>query len=298
MIHCLHCGAETTNGLALCDLCQRKTATDLEFLPIYFRNLARWRPGHAGSRPVPGSRVLYDGTPTGLGTGDRISDTLDEVVTELTTWARALSGDRAFVRPLTLTDAVLADDLAIEIAHELVHDQPRAVSLLSAGFTDHLTSMATLDWCGEFVRQLAETEELLRRLTERLVPGWYAGACRCGASTYVVPGLTWVSCGGCGAITHAPDHLETILDEARGWVAHPRRLAEAVVALVDSELSVPRLYDRIRKWSERERLIVHRYLDVDGDEVGPKRYRLGEVLDVLRSEGQTRTAARVDAKVS
>lgn len=30
MIRCMHCGAETSNGLALCDLCRRKVSTDLE----------------------------------------------------------------------------------------------------------------------------------------------------------------------------------------------------------------------------------------------------------------------------
>ena len=44
MIRCLHCAAETSNGLALCDLCRRAAETCLEFIPIYFGNLARWRP--------------------------------------------------------------------------------------------------------------------------------------------------------------------------------------------------------------------------------------------------------------
>jgi hypothetical protein len=91
MIKCLHCGAETSNGLALCDLCQRAAVINLEFLPVYFRNLARWRPGRAGSRPVPGSRVLYDGEVRGDGTGDRISDRLDETANGLIGWARMLA---------------------------------------------------------------------------------------------------------------------------------------------------------------------------------------------------------------
>jgi hypothetical protein len=71
MIDCKHCGATTSNGLALCELSQMAAAKSLEFLPVYFRNLARWRPGRAGSRPVPGSRVLYDGVEAGraLATG-------------------------------------------------------------------------------------------------------------------------------------------------------------------------------------------------------------------------------------
>ena len=288
MIRCLHCGAETSNGLALCDLCQRAGVINLDFLPIYFRNLARWRPGRAGSRPVPGSRVLYDGEIRGPGTGDRISDRLDETANELTTWARMLADDRPHL-------SRLVDRLAAARQAERI-DEAQMVAWLCAGFRRYLTSIATLDWCGEFVRDLSRHEEVLRGLTEVLIPGWYAGACgrkvsmeaTCGAPTYVVPGLTWVTCSACETTTYARDHLETILREARGWVARPMRIAEAVVALVDTEMSVPRLHKRISKWGERERIEAFRRLDSDGDPCGPKRFRLGEVLDALFAEGATR----------
>lgn len=296
-MNCLHCTAPTSNGLALCDLCQRKAATDLEFLPVYFRNLARWRPGRAGSRPVPGSRVLYDGTVQSGGTGDRISDRLDETANALTTWARALADDRRdFPRPLTFADAVLTGDLSDESADALDDDAALAIAWLCAGLDHHLVSIATLEWCGEFVATLGQHEVTLRELTEAAIPGWYAGACSrrltmedvCGSPTYVVPGLTWVTCRACGATTYARDHLETIIAEARGWVARPRRLAEAIVALVDTEMSVPRLYERIHKWGQREQVTTHRRLDDDGDPTGPKSYRLGDVLDRLANDGATR----------
>src|SRR5690606_15579209 len=86
MIHCLSpdCGAETTNGLALCDLCQSKARLVLAVLPTYLRNLSRWRPGRAGSRPVPASRE-----PSGpsVGKGDRVEQALDAASNELGTWA-------------------------------------------------------------------------------------------------------------------------------------------------------------------------------------------------------------------
>lgn len=281
MIRCLCCGAETANGLALCGLCQRKAAADLQYLPIYFRNLARWRPGRAGSRAVPGSRVLYDGETRGAGTGDRISDRLDETVNALTTWARTLADARPHVQRML-------DRLTAAREAETV-DEAQMVGWLCAGFTRYLTSVSTLEWCGEFTRELAHFEEKLRGLTENLVPGWYAGQCRnCAVNTYVVPGLTWVTCATCGTTTHAADHLDTILREAAGWVARPMRLAEAAVALIDTEMSVPRLHKRISKWGERERIDAVRRVNDYGDQVGPKRYRFGQVLDVLLTEGQTR----------
>jgi len=318
VIRCQRCGAETSNGLALCDLCQQYGHSCFEFLPVYFRNLARWRPGRTGSRPVPGSRVLYDGSVRGTGTGDRISDTLDETANALTTWARVLADARTFPRPLSEVDAVLCGDLPADFA-EVLSDRPElAVDLLCRGFGRHLTSVATTDWCGAFLAEIGERETRLRKMTEVSVPGWYAGACRhCGVSTYVVPGLTWVKCShpvvmvgedgkrrtvdlGCGTTTHAATHLETVLDEAREWVDRPKALAEALVALLDTEPSVPRLYDRIRKWAEREQLTPIRRLTrghtfdpvtetivVVDEEVGPARYRLGDVLDlVLATRGK------------
>jgi hypothetical protein len=137
--------------------------------------------------------------------------------------------------------------------------------------------------------------------------GWYAGQCkrrvrmvtvdddgRCGAETYVAPGLTWVRCRACGATTYARDHLEAVLDEARDWIARPKPMAEALVALLDTEPSVPRLYTRIRQWAHQGDLqpIHHTSRDYEWSEeagkaivvevnVGHARYRLGDVLDRL-----------------
>lgn len=275
---CLHCGAGTSNGLVLCDLSQTLAARALDMLPVYFRNLARWRPGRAGSRPVPGSRVLWDGTARDAGSSDRISRALDEAGAAIATWSECVRDDRGAQLP------------------DVADDEAQNIARLCRYLATHLTSIGTLEWAGEFVRQIAEHEERLRCLTEDVAPGWYAGGCkRCDSGTYVVPGLTWVTCRGCGSTTYARDHLETILDEARDWVARPKALAEAIVALVDTEQSVPQLYDRIRQWSAREQITAYRKVDDDGDEVGPKRYTLGEVLDRLLTE--TRDTAS-DAEAS
>lgn len=281
-MNCLHCGASVSNGLALCDLCQRKVTTDLHYLPIYFRNLARWRPGRAGSRPVPGSRE-----PTlNRGSGDRVSRALDECGNALTTFVRMLTESRPTLLDIHPLEAAFADLRGAhltetETTHWICHSLER-----------WLTSIATTDWCAQFVVEIGEHEKILRSLTEDVAPGWYAGGCKgCGYATHVVPGLTWITCGYCGTTTSARDHLETVLNEARGWVARPKALAEAVVALVDTEQSVVRLYERIKKWAQRERLEAFRKIDQDGDEVGPKRFRLGDVLDLVQREGETRVRA-------
>lgn len=310
-MNCYHCGAATDNGLALCELCQRKARLTFEFLPIYFRNLARWRPGRAGSRPVPGSRALYDGsTIRADSTGDRISDALDETHTTLTTWARVLVEARPhYAHPLTWPDAVLTGNLPDPLAEELVDNPARTVTALCAAFDNHLTSVATLDWCGALIRDLNHHETRLCSLTESLVPGWYAGSCRtCNSPTYIIPGLTWVTCRICGATTAARDHLDIVLNEATDWTAPPRRIAEAIVALVDTEQSIPRLHERIKKWQQRGRIegIWRRERQWVWDDetqavvlkivnVGAPRYRLGDVLDVLLTEGATPATAPASA---
>lgn len=280
MIRCDHCGAETSNGLNLCEACRLAAATYLEFLPVYYRNLARWRPTRSTSRSVPGSRIPEGVIPAA---GDRIARNLDEATLVLTGWARKL----AKARP----------HHARTIARILALDELAGIHLLCRLFDRHLTSLATLEQLdektgrpapvvGAFVRDLRHHADKLRTLTEALVPGWYAGACgTCSTPTYVVPGLTWVTCAGCGTTTHAAAHLDTIVDEALDWIAPPMRLAEAIVVLVDAEHSVPRLHKRISKWGERHEIQATRRTSSEGTPVGPKCYRLGDVLDRLHGEG-------------
>lgn len=274
MIKCQHCGAETSNGLALCDLCRQGGATCLEFIPVHFRNLSRWRPGRAGSRPVPASREPV-AISNGVG-GDKVSRALDEVGNDLTTWARDLHEQRGVPLPEGGGEA----------------EQASAICELLA---EHLTSISTTDWAGDLVTDLVRIEDRLAKLTQNVVPGWYAGACRtCGHATHVVPGLTWVVCGSCGTTTYARDHLKVVLDEARMWRAGRKQIAGAIVALLDTEISVPKVADRIRKWESWGWIISTRLLDTDGDETGPKRYQLGAVLDLVTgvAEAPTRPKRR------
>lgn len=272
-MNCLSCGASTSNGLVTCEMCQMKAAGCLEHLPVYFHNLARWRPGRAGARPVPGSRVLYDGEDR-TGDSDRVQRALEQASNDIGRLAQRLTTDRS----IPATD------------HNTEAEQVTAHCRLLA---KHLTTISATEWAGVLVRKLSEHEAILRDLTEEVAPGWYAGSCgQCGASTYVIRGLTWVKCRTCGVTTYARDHLKTVLDEASDWVARPRELARAIVALVNDEDSETRLLERIKKWSQRGKIQSYRKTDDDGDEVGPKHYRLGDILDrVLDTNTTTRKAS-------
>lgn len=282
MIRCLHCGADTSNGLALCELCRRLAESIFAMLPVYFRNLSRQRrPGRPnGTLGTSGEWLIRQGETE----GSRVAAALERVANDLDTWARALTDDRDILPNEGDTEA-------------------ETVVALCVFLETNLTSIATLEWAGQFVRDMARHERTLRALTESIVPGWYAGACRqvtgrtmegdtfrCGVDLFVVPGLTWVTCHGCGSTTYARDHLDAVLDEAADWTARPKVVAETLVALLDTEASVPRLYDRIRKWESLGWLVASRRLDADGDPIGPKLYRLGDVFKLAtgRADAPTR----------
>lgn len=294
MIQCLHCNAETSNGLTLCEACRARALVHLEFLPVYFRNLARWRrPGRPnGSLGSAGQWMLRRGD---VDSG-HIEPALAHAQAVLVTW--------------------VADRLKLPIPEG--DSEADTFAGLCELLEEHVAQIATTDQAGAFVRDIARHERILRDLTETIVPGWYAGPCQqpsgrdmegndhvCGASMYVVPGLTWVTCPRCGATSNASDHVEIVLREAADWIAAPRQLAEAIVVLVDAEHSVDRLYKRISKWGEtRKRKVVRdgqeitittppkihavRRVDAEGDPIGAKHYRLGDVLDRLQAEGATR----------
>lgn len=310
---CDHCGAETSNGLALCSGCRDMLLYLLGFVPIYYRNLSRWRPSSVtGDRKRTKSENLVDTMVGILETGQtravrrpssfsvattstRVADLLDETHADITGWARALSDDRP--------------QLARAIARILAMEPEQTVPLLCALLTKYVATLTTLPWVRDIVHGVGEMERRLRHETEQTVPGWYAGACRrCQTDTFVVPGLTWVTCRGCGAITAARDHLDVILDEARDWTARPKQIAEALVALVDTEQSVPRLYERIKRWGQPDRqkitpvVIMRRAhvfdleterIVVGEEQYGHARYRFGEVFDVLMAKGATRVPPRL-----
>jgi hypothetical protein len=289
---CLHCKATTSNGLWLCDLCKRFASDCLTDLPVYFRNLARQR------RPGRPNGSLGRGAGWDEGGSMSVTAVLGRVENDISTHARMLKDDRGIVLPEADTEVELFAALC--------------------GLLDTLlTTIGTLGWAGEFVKDVGRHARTLRAVTSESIPGWYAGTCRlptgrdmegnehtCGTPTYVIPGETWLTCKGCGATTHARDHLEIVLEEAREWHAPPMRLAEAIVALLDTEQSTPRLHKRISKWGKREQITVTRatktqqVYDLESGEmvwreveVGPKRYRLGEVLDRVLAEAEARINA-------
>ncbi|GAB2970204.1 hypothetical protein [Nocardioides montaniterrae] len=278
-MNCLSCHATTTNGLGLCELCTYAASEALGHrgIVVHFGNLARQRKparpnGSLGGR---GTWLIKRGEVS----GSVIDHALSLAANDLATWARALHDDRPQYQPPEQADTEAA-----------------TVAALCASLAEHLTTIACLEWAGQFVRDTTRHYAALRELTRTVIPGWYAGACRiCTAGEMrVVPGDKLASCRDCGATTFARDSLAVILEEASGWVATPKRIAEAVVALSDSEPSVAKVYDRVRQWANRGDLEpIYRYkrdhvydleqqrIVVADVKIGRARYRFGDVFDLL-----------------
>jgi len=271
---CRFCDATTTNGLALCERCQRTLSVALVNTAAYYADALRIQPGARvkvrgayQSAPPPGF------TPQ----RDPIADTTDYVDAIVVGWVRNLEDDRP---NLTRCQG----------------DTVRACGWLEA----HIKTIATLEWAGEVVRELMDCERRLQRLIDRSDTGWYAGVCGneigrevigegddaevvevyCPRNLYGTMGTSWVRCPECGRTWDAAARRDVMIREARDHHAPVSIIARAVVGLLDNETSVQRLANRIDQWVSRGQLhsLGVRVLE-DGK---PHRvYRIGDVFDLL-----------------
>jgi len=276
-MRCLNsdCGAETTNGLALCKRCQQTLTVALVNVGAFYTDALRIRPGERvrvkstfQSAPPPPTAVTFD--PVTVATGF-----VDAIVIG---WVRNLEDDRPGI------------------------DQPPDdVAKACAWLENHVPTIVTLEWAGEMLREIRQCERRLQQLIDRSDTGWYAGVCgneigrewtgngvqpvTCERSLYGTMGTSWVRCPECGRTWDAGQRREVMLREARDEMAPVSVIARAVVGLLDTEVSVQRLANRIDQWVKRGKLhdLGVRVLD-DGK---PHRvYRLGDVFDLLGVESR------------
>lgn len=272
---CLHCTAETSNGLALCERCQQTLRQALTNAAAYFTDVDRIRPGQRvkvrstyKSTPPPGLMVPRD----------PIADALDHVATIVFGWARNLEDDRPGIHG-TL---------------------PITTERRCGWLESHVPSIATLEWAGECLREMLDCERMLRRILDRADTGWYAGMCgneigrettedgevlpvNCERHLYGTQGSKWVSCPECGRTWDSGARREVMIEEARDEHAPVSVIANAVVGMIDGEHSVQRLANRIDQWVTREKL-TSLGVRVLADGKPHRVYRLGDVFDLMGVE--------------
>jgi hypothetical protein len=284
-VKCLFCSADVTNGLALCERCQRTLTVSLVNVAAFYADALRIQPGERVK-----VRTTYRSTPPPEVAPriDPITATASHVDTVVVGWVRNLEDDRP-----NLSRAP--------------GDIVRACGWLET----HVTTIATLEWAGEMLGEIMDCERRLQRLIDRSDTGWYAGVCGneigrevdaygdvvvvdCERNLYGTVGTSWVRCPECGRTWDARQRRDVMIREAREQLAPVSVIARAVVGLLDNEASVQRLANRIDKWVSRGQLpsLGVRVLD-DGK---PHRvYRIGDVFDLLGYDTRRNVADATEA---
>lgn len=268
---CMWCTAETSNGLALCQRCQTTLSVSLVNVAAYFADVDRIRPGQ---RVKVRSAYRSAPPPSIEPAPDRIAEALDHVATIVFGWCQNLEDDRPGVTP------------------ELPMLTERRCGWLEAC----VTSIATLPWAAECLREIRDCERMLKTILDRSDTGRYVGVCgneigrseldgevvsvSCQRHLYLPPTTDWVTCPECGRSWNGKERQQAMVAMARDELAPIRVIASVIVQLVDEESSVERLTRRIEQWVQREKLNDYGVRVLDGR---PRRvYRIDDVLKLVR----------------
>jgi len=302
------CGAETTNGLSLCQKCRETLSVGFVNVAAFHTDVLRIQPGE---RIKTRSAYVSTPPPSLSAVFDPISDVAAEVDNMLSTWCRALMDDRPQVK------------LA-----------PKSAVAQCGWLEAHIPSIATLAWSSALLRDVQAAEKRLQRILDKSDTGWYAGQCGavlanervhdaqscicechngyacsdpevcdwevpmfaavvCERGMYASPGQKYLRCPECGTSHDTDMRRAQMMAEVEGRVAPVSVIARAIVGLVDSETSVERLTNRIDKWVSRKQL---HDLGVRVLEGRPRRvYLLGDVLKLLKVQAQPKGDGKMSA---
>jgi len=275
---CKWCQAEVTNGLALCERCQRTFRESCVNTAAYFGDVDRIQPGQ---RVKVRSAYRSAPPPSTEPAPDKIAEALSHVASIVWGWCVNLTDDRPGVP-----------------------EMPATTELRCGWLEHHVASIATLEWADDCLGEMLECERMLRRILDRADTGRYAGICGnevgrqevdgqvltvyCARHLYSTAGSAWVTCPKCGRCWDAEGRRDQMRKDASGELAPVRTIARVVVELTD-ETSVERLTRRIEKWVERKQLPDYGVRVLDGR---PRRvYRIGDVLGLVAGEITPRDAA-------
>jgi hypothetical protein len=104
----------------------------------------------------------------------------------------------------------------------------------------------------------------------------------CDRELFVPQGTSYVRCPACGTNYSVEQRRRKLLQDSRSKSMPLKDVANLCAALRDDEPSATRLYNRLKKWTERGDLVW-------ADHEGPSRlYRVGDVLDMLTARADRR----------
>lgn len=278
---CEFCRAEVTNGLSLCARCQQTLRVALTNVAAFYTDVLRIKPGERVK-----VRSAYQSTPP-----PAVKITIDPVT-----------------MATCYTDAII-----VGWVRNLVDDRPAVpsppddVARACGWLEQHVPSIATLSWAAELLREVMDCEHRLQRIVDNSDTGWQAGVCgheigrewdgndvvvlTCKRYLYGTQGSAWVRCPECGRNWDAGARREVMLRDARDEVAPVQVIARAVVGLLDGEVSVQRLSNRIDSWVSRGRLPSMGVRVLAGNPRPQRVYRIGDVFDLLGHREEPATEA-------
>lgn len=296
---CMHCTAEVTNGLALCARCRQTLSVSLVNVAAYHGDVLRIQPGERvkvrstyQSTPPPGSAPAYD----------PISNAASEVDNMIGTWCRLLTDDRPEAGDIPTTTTLRCGWLehhipsiaTLEWGAELLRDCLAAERRLM-----RILDKADTGWYAGKCGSVLEDERVHDGTTCLCachngatyacdVPGGCGSelgqtiaAVTCERGLYATPGQSYIRCPECGKTHNVADRQTQMLQEAKDHVAPVAVIARAVVGLIDDEVSVERLANRIDQWVHRGQLHDLGVRVLGGSK--PQRvYRIGDVFDLLK----------------
>lgn len=268
---CMWCTAETSNGLALCQRCQTTLSVSLVNVAAYFADVDRIRPGQ---RVKVRSAYRSAPPPAVEPAPDRIAEALDHVATIVFGWCQNLEDDRPGVTP----------------------ELPTLTERRCGWLEGCVTSIATLPWAADCLREIRDCERMLKTILDRSDTGRYVGVCgneigrseldgevvsvSCPRHLYLPPTTDWVTCPECGRSWNGKERQAAMVAMARDELAPIRVIASVIVQLVEEESSVERLTRRIEQWVQREKLNDYGVRVLDGR---PRRvYRIDDVLKLVK----------------
>lgn len=273
---CRSCTATVSNGLALCENCTQTLRVALVNVAAFYTDALGITPGQRvkvrsayKSTPPPGAEPRFDPVAATTGYVDAVVDG----------WCRNLTDDRPGI------------------------GTPPGDTAKACGWLEScVSSIVTLEWAGEILREMLDLERALQRLLDKSDTGKFAGICgneigrevdddgltvslTCPRGLYRTESSPWVRCPECGRTWDAEQRRVKMRADAADELAPIRTIARVVVGLTD-EVSQERLTRRIEQWVHREQLQDYGVRVLDGQ---PRRvYRIGDVLALVSGEVKPR----------
>ncbi len=326
---CGHCTRPTTNGTTLCPHCTRTLTHAITNTHAYTLDLTTIRTrlqairydqprGTGGTKtiPLPIDHRFTDptgtpddqGTPGGHGTGQGTQ--LDhDATTTLTTWTnRTLTTWPPNPKP-TCNDPLCRRCQPLTAETQARRPPRRTITRDGTTLTPTqacayllrmLPRITTAHWAPQMLHELLTIEHRLRRFVDIPPDRWYAGPCTagqtrleyaalCGVDLYADLGAPTVTCPDCGWAYDVQARRDWLLAAAEDRWETATTIAHALRLLAGVDQEEAKLAARIRQWAARGRLRPRDTTTINGR--SRPRYRIGDVLDVVLEDQESRGTA-------